>query len=593
MLRTHTCGELRSNHIDKKVTIAGWCNSQRNLGGLIFVDVRDRYGLTQAIFDPEHKSKIFELAKSLKREDVIQITGAVRSRGQELKNKAMPTGEIEILADELVILNKSEPLPMDIDGKSNVTEETRLKYRYLDLRRPEMQKNLSMRHSAFKAALNYLDSQKFLHIETPMLMKSTPEGARDYVVPSRVNPGEFYALPQSPQLYKQILMVSGFDRYFQLARCLRDEDLRADRQPEHTQIDLEMSFVEREDVFEVVEGLMKAMWKEVIGVELKTPFVKLSYSDAIEKYGSDKPDLRFGLEMCDVSDIMKNTEFQVYKTIIAEGGKVKCLKVTDSAEKLSRKELDRLAETAKTHKAKGMSWLKVSGGGAEGSITKFFDESLVRELFEKTEAKNGDTLLFIADSDAETASKSLGQVRLALGNKLGLIPEGQWKFAWIIDFPLFEWNEEENKWDAMHHMFCSPKKEDLEKLESDTGNVFCNQYDLTLNGVELCSGSIRINVPEIQERVMKIVGFPKEEAEKRFGFLLEAFRYGAPPHGGVGIGFDRIVALMCGYNDIREVIAFPKNKNAQCPMDGSPAEITERQLKELHIKVDLTKNQKE
>lgn len=585
MLRTNTCGEIRKSDIGKKVTLSGWVQSYRDHGGVIFIDLRDRYGLTQLVFDPRHDEKSHKVAESLRREYVVSATGKVRSRG-DLVNPKMETGEIEIICDTVKILNKSEVPPFELDDRTSLKEELRLKYRYLDLRRPEMQKNLMLRHKAFKATLNYLDSQDFMHIETPILVKSTPEGARDYVVPSRVNMGKFYALPQSPQLYKQILMVSGCDRYFQLARCLRDEDLRADRQPEHTQIDVEMSFVEREDVFEVVEGLMKQLWKEVLDVILKSPFEKLSWQKAMETYGSDKPDLRFGLEFTDVTKIVKESDFQVYKSVIEAGGVVKCLRVPGAAEKFSRNDIDKLIDLAKSFHAKGLSWMKITGGKAESSIVKYFNDKVQKELLKETGAKDNDLLLFVADK-FNVACTSLGQVRLDIGKKLNLIDGKAWKFAWIIDFPLFEWNENENKWDPMHHMFCQPKLEDIPKMDKDPGSVLCNQYDLTLNGVELCSGSIRITDPAVQEKVMDIVGFPKDEAYKRFGFLLEAFKYGAPPHGGVGLGFDRIVALMAGYNDIREVIAFPKNKDAECPMDGSPSEITEKQMKELHIKLDF------
>jgi aspartyl-tRNA synthetase len=588
MLRTNNCGELRKKDIGTKVTLAGWVQSYRDHGGVIFVDLRDKYGLTQLVFDPSHDKKSHEIANTVRREFVIKAEGNVRFRGEGLVNPRMDTGEIEIIADTITILNKSETPPLEIDDKKVASEEIRLKYRYLDLRRPQMQQNLRNRHRAMKAAFDYLDSNDFTYIETPMLMKSTPEGARDYVVPSRVNMGKFYALPQSPQLYKQILMVSGFDKYFQFARCLRDEDLRADRQPEHTQIDIEMSFVDREDVFELVEGLMKSIWKEVKDVKLKTPFMKLSWMDAMSKYGSDKPDLRFDLEFCDVTQLMKESEFNVYKEVIEKGGVVKCLKVEGAAEKYSRNEIDLLIELAKTHHAKGLSWMKIKGGKPESSITKYFSEKLLAELMKETKAKDNDILFFVADR-FNVACTSLGQVRIDIAKKLELINKDEWKFAWIIDFPLFEWNEDEQKWDPMHHMFCMPKVEDLPILEKEPGKVLCNQYDLTLNGVELCSGSIRITDPEIQKKVMNIVGFPEKDAEERFGFLLEAFRYGAPPHGGVGLGFDRIVALLNGYNDIREVIAFPKNKQAQCPMDGSPSEITERQMKELHIKNDFVK----
>jgi|SaaInlLV_10m_DNA_2_1039722.scaffolds.fasta_scaffold09053_2 aspartyl-tRNA synthetase len=586
MMRTNTCGELRSKDVGNKVELCGWTNSYRDHGGVIFIDLRDKYGLTQIVFDPSHDKKSYKLADSLRREWVIRVVGKVRSRG-DLVNPKLKTGEIEVLADNLEILGKANTPPLEIDDEKVAGEDVRLKYRYLDLRRPVMQKNLVNRHKAMKAAMNFLDKEGFIHVETPVLMKSTPEGARDYVVPSRVNMGKFYALPQSPQLYKQLLMVSGVDKYFQFAKCLRDEDLRSDRQPEHTQIDLEMSFVKREDVFEVVEGLMASMWKEVLGVKIKTPFPKLSWHDAMNKYGSDKPDLRFGLEFMDVSELMKESDFNVYKEVIKSNGVVKCLKVPKGSDVYSRKEIDKLIELAKTHHAKGLSWMKIKNGKPESSVTKFFSDKLLEKLVKQVDAKENDILLFVADK-FEIACNALGQVRLEVGKKMDLIKD-TWQFAWIIDFPLFEWNEDEQKWDPMHHMFCSPRDEWVDKLEKDPGAVICNQYDLTLNGLELCSGSIRITDTELQKTVMKVVGFPEAEAKKRFGFLLEAFKYGAPPHGGVGLGFDRIVALMNGYTDIREVIAFPKNKQAQCPMDGSPSDITERQMKELHIKLDFVK----
>jgi len=586
MMRTNNCGELRSKDVKKKVKLCGWVQSYRDHGGVIFIDLRDKNGLTQVVFEPGHDKKSHKIANTARREWVLQVEGKVRSRGK-LVNPKLKTGEIEVLADDIVILSRAQTPPLEISDEKVAGEDIRLKYRYLDLRRPEMQRNLTNRHKAMKAAFDYLDKQGFVHVETPVLMKSTPEGARDYVVPSRVNMGKFYALPQSPQLYKQILMVAGVDKYFQVARCLRDEDLRADRQPEHTQIDMEMSFVEREDVFLVVEGLMKTMWKEVLGTKIKTPFPRISWFDAMNKYGSDKPDLRFGLEFIDVTDIMKESDFRVYKEIIKNKGVVKCLKIPKGAEIYSRKKIDKLIDLAKTHHAKGMSWMKIVDGKPLSSITKFFKDKTLSKLIKQTKSKENDLLLFVAGK-FEVACNSLGQVRLEVGKNLNLIKD-EWNFAWILDFPLFEWNEDEEKWDTMHHMFCSPRKEWVAKLEKEPGKVICNQYDLTLNGLELCSGSIRITDPELQKKVMKIVGFPEKEAKKRFGFLLDSFKYGVPPHGGVGLGFDRIVALMNGYTDIREVIAFPKNKQAQCPMDGSPSEITERQMKELHIKLDHVK----
>ncbi|PIY59914.1 aspartate--tRNA ligase [Candidatus Woesearchaeota archaeon CG_4_10_14_0_8_um_filter_47_5] len=593
MLRTHTCGTLTQSDIGKKVTLAGWVQAYRDHGGVIFTDLRDRYGVTQLVFDPSHNSKVHALAEALRREYVITAAGTVRMRKEGMINPALPTGEVEVLIDTLSILNKSEVPPIEIDDRKPASEEMRLRYRYLDLRRQEMQERLHTRHKAFTASVAYLNSQEFIHIETPLLVKSTPEGARDYVVPSRVNPGKFYALPQSPQLYKQILMVAGFDRYFQLAHCLRDEDLRADRQPEHTQIDIEMSFVTREDVFELVEKLMKALWKEVLKTDIPTPFQKIPHHEALSCYGSDKPDLRFGLEIEDVTDIMKKSDFRIYKEAIVNGGIVKCLNVRGHADQFSRNEIDALIELAKRYHVQGLSWAKMTKGKFESSIVKYFSDDVQEALVARVRAKDNDLLLFVADSFSK-ACTALGQVRLHLGKKLGLIDEGAWKFAWIIDFPLFERNEEEDRWEPAHHMFCMPKEEHIPLLETDPGKVLANQYDLTLNGVELCSGSIRITDPEVQKKVMQVIGLSQQDIEERFGFLLEAFRYGAPPHGGVGLGFDRIVALMCKVpgNDIREVIAFPKNKAAQCPMDDSPSDISPVQLKELHIRSDIVKTER-
>lgn len=580
MKRTHTCGELAEKEAGKKVLLDGWCHSRRDHGGVIFVDLRDRYGLTQIVFDPEFSKETHKRAAGLRREDCIRVSGVVKKRKKGMENPKLKTGAVEVFIENLEILNKSETPPIEVDDRVEANEEHRLKYRFLDLRRPKMQRHLSIRHQAAQAAREYLDKNNFLEIETPMLVRATPEGARDYIVPSRVNPGKFYALPQSPQLYKQILMVSGFDRYYQLARCLRDEDLRSDRQPEHTQIDLEMSFVDEEDIMEMVEGLYKHILKRVSGREIKEKFPRLTYAESVGRFGSDKPDLRFGLEIIDVTGIAKKSDFNIFK-------EAECVKCLAPEKDFTRKELDEITDFATKEGAKGLAWLKISDN-VEGSIAKFINEDLQKKLLHATKAKKGSTLLFIADKE-KMVNVVLGKLRAKLGRDIGLIKEGEFKFCWVYDFPLFEWNEDEEKWEPCHHIFTSPKDEHLKFLEKDPGKVYGKLFDIVLNGVEMGSGSVRIVKREVQERVMKVIGIDEEQAENKFGFLLNAFKYGAPPHGGMGLGFDRLVAMLCGYNDIREVIAFPKNKEAQCPMDGSPSDVPEASLKELHIKRDLAK----
>jgi aspartyl-tRNA synthetase len=579
--RTNTCGELAKKDIKKEVSLNGWVYSSRDHGGIIFVDLRDRYGLTQIVFDPEHDKKTHKEAEQLRREDVIAVKGKVRGRGKGLENPKLKTGEIEVLADELEILNKSQTPPLEIEDRVEANEEMRLKYRYLDLRRPKMQKHLLIRHNAAMAAREYLNKNSFLEIETPVLVRATPEGARDYIVPSRINPGKFYALPQSPQLYKQILMVSGCDRYYQFARCLRDEDLRSDRQPEHTQIDFEMSFVNAEDVMDMIEGLYKHMMKRVLNIDIKNDFPKISYNESMEKYGTDKPDLRFGLELIEVTDIVKKSDFKVFHNT----KKIKCINPED---KFSRNEIDSLIDFAISIGSKGMAWMRVTDKGLESNIAKFFDKDIQKKLIEKTKAKKGSLLFFVAD-DEKAVNDVLSKLRVEIGKRLKLINEKDFRFCWIVNFPLFERDEDEKVWKPMHHIFTAPKKEYIQFLDKDPSKVYADLYDLVLNGTELGSGSIRETNPATQEKLMKIIGLSHEEAQKKFGFLMEAFKYGAPPHGGIGLGFDRIVALMCGYNDIREVIAFPKNKDAECPMDGSPSDVPDEQLKELNIKLDLVK----
>lgn len=583
-MRTHTCNELTKKEAKKRVMLCGFCHTIRNHGGVVFIDLRDRYGLTQIVFDPEYSKETHKESDKLRREFVIQIGGLVKLRKKGMENPNLSTGEIEVFVDKLNIISEAQTPPIEIDDRIVANDEIRLKYRYLDLRRPIMQNHLLLRHKTAQAVREYLNSQEFLEIETPMLIRSTPEGARDYVVPSRVNQGKFYALPQSPQLYKQILMIAGLDRYYQLARCLRDEDLRTDRQPEFTQIDIEMSFVEQKDVLEVVESTVKYAFEKVLGLKFKEGFKVMTYDESMDKYGIDKPDLRFGLELIDVTDIVRNSDFAVFKEVVKNKGIVKAL----YAEKdFSRTELEQFTESCIANGAKGLAYMKSDGKKLESNIVKYFPEKIQKEIIEKTKAKKG-YIFFIADKP-KIVNSALSKLRLELGEKLCLINKKEFSFVWIVDFPLFEWNEDEEKWDPAHHMFTMPKKEHIKFLETEPGKVYADLYDLVLNGVEIGSGSIRINNPELQERVMNVVGFDKERARKRFGFLIDAYRFGGPSHGGFAVGFDRLVALMGGSNDIREFLAFPKNKNAENPMDGCPSEVTNEQLKELGIKLDFVK----
>jgi len=591
MLRTHTCGELTRENESKKVTLCGWNNSRRDHGGIIFIDLRDRYGITQIVFDPNNNPEIHQRAEKLKREDCIKITGEVRYRGDGLENKNLKTGAIEVLVDALEILNSSETPPIEIDDRKEASEDMRLKYRYLDLRRPAMQKHIIVRHQAIKAMREFLDKEGFIEIETPMLVRSTPEGARDYLVPSPFHPGQGYSLPQSPQIYKQLLMVSGLDKYYQIARCMRAEDSRSDRQPEFTQLDIEMSFVDEEDIYSLGDRLFKQVMKKVKNIDLRTPFPRLSYTESMEKYGCDKPDLRFGLQHVNVSEIVKNSDFSVFKSAVDRGGIVKGINAKGAGERLSRKEIDKYINYAQILGAAGLAWMKVTAEGLESSILKFFNEPTKGKIVHAMEAKAGDLLFFCA-GEQKLVNDVMWKVRLKLGEDLGLINHDEFNFCWINHFPLFEWNADEEKWDSMHHIFTMPRDEHLKYLEEDPGKVQGKLYDLVLNGVELCSGSIRINRPEIQERVMRIIGLSMEEAQKKFGFLLNAFKYGAPPHGGFAPGIDRFVMLIEKLDNIRDVIAFPKNKNKESPMDGCPSDFDEKALKEINFKLDLVKNLK-
>ena len=585
MQRTVTCGGLNKDFAGKTVVLNGWIHRKRDHGGITFLNLRDRYGLAQVVVDDDASEELKALAISLKQEFCIAVEGLVRPRPDSMINKEMATGEIEVKALKIEVLSKSEVLPFQIDEKTNANEDLRLKYRYLDLRSKAMQDHIMLRSKFTFAVREFLTSKEFLEIETPTFIKSTPEGARDYLVPSRLYPGKFYALPQSPQIYKQILMVSGFDKYFQIARCYRDEDARGDRQPEFTQIDLEMSFASREDVLSLTEGMMQYAFKKSINVDLPKTFERISYDEAIDVYGTDKPDLRFEMKMQDAAFMAEIGNFAVFKDALSSGGAVKALVVKGQAEAYSRKKIEELEAAAKIYKAKGLAWIKVTEGGAklEGGISKFF-EGKEAEICSKLGAEKGDLILFVADK-YKIACTALGAVRSKLGKDLGLLNPAEFKFAWIVDFPLFEWNEEENKWDPAHHMFSAPQEKYIATMEENPEPVKGDLYDLVLNGYEVASGSIRIHNPELQKRIFKIVGFDESEAEKKFGFLTEAFKYGAPPHGGIAPGLDRIVMIMAGETSIKEVIAFPKNSFAVSPMDDSPSEVDQKQLDELHLEI--------
>jgi aspartyl-tRNA synthetase len=575
--RTHPCGELRKEHIGESVSLNGWVNTVRLHGQVIFIDLRDRYGKTQIVFNSEDYDGDFETIKKLSMEDVLSIKGKVQSRRKNAVNPDMPTGEIEIIVEAMELLSETAPLPFVITNRDSALEDLRLKYRYLELRTDELQHNIITRHKTYQAVRSYLSDQDFVEIETPILMKSTPEGARDFLVPSRLHNGKFYALPQSPQIYKQILMLSGFDRYFQIVKCFRDEDFRADRQPEFTQIDIEMSFVDEEDIFTNMEGMTRHVFKEVIGEDLPDPFPRLTYAEAMSKYGSDKPDMRFELFLQDVKEFTDKSDFNAFKSAEC----VKAIIVQDGA-KYSRKIIDELTEFVKTYKAKGLAWMKTENGQLTGGISKFIDDSLQKEIIKSSGMNDGDIIFLIGD-ERSIVEPALGALRVEIARREGLTDPNMYKPVWVTSFPMFKFDEKEKRFMAMHHPFTAPRVEDIDKLESDPAAVLSRGYDLTLNGHEIAGGSIRIHSPDIQKQAFSLLGLSLDEAEEKFGFLVEALTYGAPPHGGIAFGFDRLVMLLTGSNNIRDVIAFPKTTSALSLMDGSPDTVSKEQLDELGI----------
>ncbi|MEA4922082.1 MAG: aspartate--tRNA ligase [Eubacteriaceae bacterium] len=580
--RTHMCGDFTAGDIGKTAVINGWVAKRRNLGGLVFCDIRDKTGIVQVVFDEDVPSELFEKADSLRSEYVVGIKGKVRER--ESVNQDIPTGDVEITAEDMTVYSVSETPPIYIKDDDNVDDNLRLKYRYLDLRKPSMQDNLTFRHRITKITRDYFDETGFTEVETPMLIKPTPEGARDYLVPSRIHQGEFYALPQSPQMYKQLLMVGGTDRYMQIVKCFRDEDLRADRQPEFTQIDLEMSFVEEEDIFEIQEGFLKRIMKEMKGVDIKTPFERLPYDEAMERFGSDKPDTRFGFELKKLNSLFKGCGFKVFTDALEAGGDIRGICINGGAEAYTRKKIDKLTEKIKSYGARGMVWIKLGKDGISSSVNKFFTPEQLQEIADVFEAGEGDLILIVSDKTQVTYD-ALGFLRRHIAGEMGLLNDEQFNFLWVVDFPVFEYSEEEGRYMAMHHPFTAPKDEDIDLLETDPGKAHARAYDVVLNGVELGGGSIRIHDRDTQEKMFHALGLGEEEIEEKFGFLVEAFKYGAPPHGGLAYGLDRLVMLLTGESSIREVMAFPKNQAAQCMVSGAPSATDEKSLDELGIKV--------
>lgn len=588
--RTYYCGQVTEQAIGEKVILKGWVQKRRDLGGLIFIDLRDRTGVVQVVFHPEVSDQAFAVADRVRNEFVLDVKGKVVAREESTINENLKTGRVEIQAETIEIINESKTPPFVIDDKTDVSEEVRLKYRYLDLRRPVMFETFKMRHQVTKVVREYLDGEGFLDIETPILTKSTPEGARDYLVPSRVHPGEFYALPQSPQIFKQLLMVGGIDRYYQIARCFRDEDLRADRQPEFTQIDVEMSFMSQEEIITLTETMMKKVMKEVKGIEIGSDFPRMSYDEAMSRFGSDKPDTRFGMELKDLSEIVSQSGFKVFSGAVASGGQVKAINVKNAAGRYSRKDIDGLGEFASRYGAKGLAWLKAEEDGLKGPIGKFLSEEELKQISSIMELEAGDLLLFVADHRTVVAD-ALGALRLKLGKDLNLIDNSAFNFLWVTDWPLLELDEEEGRYYAAHHPFTMPAREDLAMLKTDPAQVRAQAYDLVLNGYELGGGSLRIFERKIQEKMFSVLGFSEDEAREQFGFLLEAFEYGTPPHGGIALGLDRLVMLLAGSSNLRDTIPFPKTASASCLLTEAPGGVSKTQLEELHLSLNVEKSE--
>ena len=582
--RSHTCGELTKTNIGETISLCGWISKRRDHGGLSFVDLRDRYGKTQIVFNEELHLDVFKKAKKLGLEDVIGIKGVVVQRPLEAVNESMVTGEIDVVVSQIDIFNEADAMPFDVNDRNSANEDHRLKYRFLELRTKDLQKNMFIRHKAAFAIRDHMSKNGFIEVETPVLMKSTPEGARDFLVPSRLHQGKFYALPQSPQTYKQLLMVSGFDKYFQIVKCFRDEDFRADRQPEFTQIDIEMSFVEQDDIINMATGLTRHIFKEILNVELAKDFPQLNYHEAMERYGSDKPDIRFNMELKEMSSYVEASDFNAFKSVLANGGRVKGI-VCPNGENYSRKVIDELTDLMKTYYgAKGLAWLKCKDGKLDGGISKFFTEEVQNLMINDLEINDGDIIFMIGD-DVSVVWQGLGALRLEIGKRENLIDNSKWAPLWVVDFPLVEWNSDERRWDALHHPFTAPHPDDIDLIDTDPANVRSLGYDLVLNGYEIGGGSIRIHKRDLQQKAFSLLGVSDEEAEEKFGFLMNAFRYGAPPHGGIAFGFDRIAMLMSGSSQIRDVIAFPKTTSAMSLMDNSPSDVDEKQLNELGLSI--------
>ncbi|MDU4929746.1 MAG: aspartate--tRNA ligase [Staphylococcus epidermidis] len=583
--RTTYCGLVTEEFLNEKVTLKGWVHNRRDLGGLIFVDLRDREGIVQIVFNPDFSEEALQVAETVRSEYVVEVQGVVTKRDAETINPKIKTGQVEVQVSNIEIINKSETPPFSINEENvNVDENIRLKYRYLDLRRQELAQTFKMRHQTTRSIRQYLDNNGFFDIETPVLTKSTPEGARDYLVPSRVHEGEFYALPQSPQLFKQLLMISGFDKYYQIVKCFRDEDLRADRQPEFTQVDIEMSFVDQEDIIAMGEDMLRKVVKDVKGIDVSGPFPRMTYAEAMDRYGSDKPDTRFGMELINVSQLGKEMNFKVFKDTVDNNGEIKAIVAKDAANKYTRKDMDALTEFVNIYGAKGLAWVKVVDDGLSGPIARFFEDANVETLKQLTEAKPGDLVMFVADKP-NVVAQSLGALRIKLAKELGLIDESKLNFLWVTDWPLLEYDEDAKRYVAAHHPFTSPKREDIEKLDTEPENVQANAYDIVLNGYELGGGSIRIHDGELQQKMFEVLGFTNEQAQEQFGFLLDAFKYGAPPHGGIALGLDRLVMLLTNRTNLRDTIAFPKTASATCLLTDAPGEVSDKQLQELSLRI--------